>query len=184
MLLFPFILTGCKTAIRTLQVVHQSHKIQLSQQYIPVLKGVDNQVLELTIEQTSPFKLNEMQIGIKGNESIEGILIHQLLGEEDQEEKIPLAAMGEIKAVNYSPFGKNLTETLIAVYDVRRNASTHLQGDIDVGMNRSTDRGKAWEPMKIIMDMGEWGGKLAQENGIGNPAILVDHHTNTIWVVA
>jgi sialidase-1 len=74
--------------------------------------------------------------------------------------------------------------TLLAVYDVRRENSTDLQGDIDVGLNRSTDGGKTWEPMKIIMDMGEWGDKPQAENGIGDPAILVDHETNTIWVIA
>jgi hypothetical protein len=59
-----------------------------------------------------------------------------------------------------------------------------LQEDIDVGMNRSTDGGQTWEPMKVIMDMGEWGGRPQIENGIGDPAVLVDRHTNTIWVAA
>ena len=72
--------------------------------------------------------------------------------------------------------------TLIGVYDLRRNSSTDLQEDIDVGMSRSTDGGRTWEPMKIIMDMGEWGGKSHGENGIGDPSVLVDRQTNTIWV--
>ncbi|MCY1721225.1 exo-alpha-sialidase [Prolixibacteraceae bacterium Z1-6] len=72
--------------------------------------------------------------------------------------------------------------TLIAVYDVRKNSSVDLQEDIDVGMSRSTDGGKTWEPMKIIMDMGEYGGKPNIENGIGDPSVLVDRETNTIWV--
>lgn len=72
--------------------------------------------------------------------------------------------------------------TLIAVYDIRKNSAVDLQADIDVGMSRSTDGGKSWEPMKIIMDMGEWGGLPEDENGIGDPSILVDKITNTIWV--
>ena len=44
--------------------------------------------------------------------------------------------------------------TLLAVYDVRRDNSGDLQGDIDVGLSRSTDGGETWEPMKIIMDRG------------------------------
>lgn len=72
--------------------------------------------------------------------------------------------------------------TLIAVYDVRYNSSVDLQEDIDVGMSRSTDGGQTWEPMKVIMDMGEWGDKPEIENGIGDPSILVDRQTNTIWV--
>ncbi|MEL6251029.1 MAG: exo-alpha-sialidase [Bacteroidota bacterium] len=75
-------------------------------------------------------------------------------------------------------------ETLIAVYDTRRNSSTDLQEDVDVGMSRSTDGGKSWEPMKIIMDMKEWGGKPEIENGIGDPSILVDREKGVIWVAA
>lgn len=74
--------------------------------------------------------------------------------------------------------------TLIAVYDIRYNGSKDLQEDIDVGMSRSTDGGETWEPMKVIMDMGEWGGMSQQYNGIGDPCILYDHFTNTIWVAA
>ena len=48
--------------------------------------------------------------------------------------------------------------TLIAVYDIRYNSSVDLQEDVDVGMSRSTDGGQSWEPMKVIMDMEEWGG--------------------------
>lgn len=74
--------------------------------------------------------------------------------------------------------------TLIAVYDMRRNGSVDLQEDVDVGMNRSTDGGRTWEKMKVIMDMGEWGGLPQNQNGIGDPAILVDKTTNTTWVAA
>lgn len=74
--------------------------------------------------------------------------------------------------------------TLIAVYDIRRNSATDLQEDVDIGMSRSTDRGKTWEPMNVIMDMEEWGDLPNEENGIGDPAVLVDRQTNTIWVAA
>jgi len=74
--------------------------------------------------------------------------------------------------------------TLIGVYDIRRNSSVDLQEDIDIGMSRSSDGGQTWEPMKVIIDMGEWGGKPHIENGIGDPSILVDRQTNTIWVAA
>ena len=74
--------------------------------------------------------------------------------------------------------------TLIAVYDNRYNNSKDLQEDIDIGMSRSTDRGSTWEPMKVIMDMGEFGGLPQNLNGIGDPCVLFDHLTNTIWVAA
>ncbi|MEE4178476.1 MAG: sialidase family protein [Bacteroides sp.] len=74
--------------------------------------------------------------------------------------------------------------TLISVYDNRYNNSKDLQEDIDVGMSRSTDGGQTWEPMKVIMDMGEWGGRPQRLNGIGDPSVLYDHTTHTIWVAA
>ncbi len=74
--------------------------------------------------------------------------------------------------------------TLIAVYDNRYNRSKDLQEDIDIGMSRSTDGGNSWEPMKIIMDMGEYGGRPEELNGTGDPCILYDHKTNTVWVAA
>src|SRR5690625_5958030 len=74
--------------------------------------------------------------------------------------------------------------TLLAVYDIRRDNSGDLQGDLDVGLSRSTDGGETWEPMQVIMDMGEWGGRPQRENGIGDPAILIDRNTGTIRVAA
>lgn len=70
--------------------------------------------------------------------------------------------------------------TLLAVYDIRYNNSKDLPENIDVGLSRSTDGGKTWEPMKIIMDMGE----PHENNGIGDPAILFDPATKKIWVAA
>ncbi|HET9746141.1 MAG TPA: sialidase family protein, partial [Chitinophagaceae bacterium] len=70
--------------------------------------------------------------------------------------------------------------TLIAVYDIRYNDSRDLPGNIDVGMSRSTDNGKTWEPMKIIMDMGA----PHENNGIGDPSVLFDPVTKKIWVAA
>lgn len=72
--------------------------------------------------------------------------------------------------------------TLIGVYDIRRRNGGDLPGDIDVGMSRSTDGGRTWEPMQVIMDLGsdpQWG-----YDGVGDPAVLVDRRTNTIWVAA
>ncbi len=72
--------------------------------------------------------------------------------------------------------------TLIGVYDVRHDGSKDLPGNIDVGMSRSTNGGQSWEPMKIIMDMGsdpKWSG-----DGIGDPSVLVDSKTGTVWVSA
>ncbi len=74
--------------------------------------------------------------------------------------------------------------TLIGVYDIRHDGNKDLPAKIDVGMSRSTDGGKTWEPMKAIMDKGgpdedQWHG-----DGIGDPAILFDTVSKTTWVIA
>lgn len=69
--------------------------------------------------------------------------------------------------------------TVIAVYDNRYNGSGDLPANVDVGMSRSTDGGLTWQPMKVIMDMG-----VGANDGIGDPTILVDKRTGTIWVAA
>ena len=74
--------------------------------------------------------------------------------------------------------------TLLAVYDLRYNSSKDLQEHIDIGLSRSTDGGQTWEPIRPIMDMGEYGGKPQKENGCSDPNILVDPKTGRIFVSA
>ncbi|RHJ95150.1 sialidase family protein [Parabacteroides bouchesdurhonensis] len=74
--------------------------------------------------------------------------------------------------------------TLLGVYDIRYNSSTDLQEKVDIGISRSTDKGQSWEPMRVAMTMGEAGGLPHAQNGVGDPSILVDEQTNTIWIVA
>lgn len=70
--------------------------------------------------------------------------------------------------------------TLIGVYDIRYNNSSDLPGYIDLGMSRSIDSGRSWEPMKVIMRMGG----PNDNSGVGDPSILFDEVTKTIWVAA
>jgi sialidase-1 len=72
--------------------------------------------------------------------------------------------------------------TLIAVYDIRYRNGGDLPGDIDVGMSRSIDGGRTWAPMKIVMDKGN--DPAHRYDGIGDPAVLVDRVSGTIWVAA
>ena len=74
--------------------------------------------------------------------------------------------------------------TLLAVYDVRYNSSVDLQEHIDVGLSRSTDKGQTWEKMVIPLSFGEDGGMPKAQNGVGDPAILVDTKTGAIWTIA
>lgn len=70
--------------------------------------------------------------------------------------------------------------TLIAVYDIRYKNSNDLPGYIDIGMSRSADSGRTWQPMKKIMSMGG----PSDNSGVGDPSILFDETTKTIWVAA
>lgn len=74
--------------------------------------------------------------------------------------------------------------TLLGVYDVRYNNSADLQEHVDIGLSRSTDGGKTWEKMQLPLSFGETGGLPSAQNGVGDPAILVDSKTNTVWVIA
>ena len=74
--------------------------------------------------------------------------------------------------------------TLLAVYDVRHNSSVDLQEHVDVGLSRSTDGGRTWEPMRLPLSFGEYGGLPAAQNGVGDASILVDHETGTVWIAA
>lgn len=75
--------------------------------------------------------------------------------------------------------------TLLCVYDMRRRPPGHdLQDDIDTGLSRSSDGGKTWEPARVIMDMGEYGGLPQEENGVSDPGIIVDRQTGEIFVFA
>jgi len=73
--------------------------------------------------------------------------------------------------------------TLIAVFDTRNRSGADLPGDIDVGMMRSTDNGDHWSPMQRIIDF-DAAVAGSQGNGVGDPAILVDQRTGTIFVAA
>ena len=74
--------------------------------------------------------------------------------------------------------------TLLGVYDIRYNSSVDLQEMVDIGVSRSTDKGQTWEPMRVAMTFSETGGLPHAQNGVGDPSILVDEKTNTVWIVA
>ena len=81
-----------------------------------------------------------------------------------------------IPALTTTPKG-----TLLCVYDMRRRKRRDLQEDIDIGLSRSTDGGRTWEPAHVIMDMGEYGGLPQEQNGCSDPGIVVDEQTGEIF---
>lgn len=74
--------------------------------------------------------------------------------------------------------------TLVAVYDIRHASSRDLQGDIEIGVSRSTDGGRTWSPMTVALSMDGYGGLPRSENGVGDPCILLDEVTGDLLVFA
>lgn len=74
--------------------------------------------------------------------------------------------------------------TLLAIYDVHHINSHNLQGDIDIGLSRFTDRGNTWEPVSKILDMGTWGDFPQTYSGVADACILVDETSDNIFVAA
>ena len=71
--------------------------------------------------------------------------------------------------------------TLLAVYDIRHNNHNDLPDDIDIGLSRSFDQGKTWQPMQVAMNRH---GDDERREGVGDPSILVDRQTGRIWIAA
>jgi hypothetical protein len=72
---------------------------------------------------------------------------------------------------------------LHAVYDHRYNGSGDLPANIDVGYSRSSDGGATWTTSQVILDY-DSSVSGSSGNGVGDPCILHDPVTNTIWVAA
>ena len=73
--------------------------------------------------------------------------------------------------------------TLIAVFSMRKYSYIDLPNDVDVGITRSFDKGKTWQPVQKIIDMGTYGGLPEKYNGVDDPSILVDRLTGDIFVL-
>jgi len=80
--------------------------------------------------------------------------------------------------------GTSRKGTLLCVYDMRRRKGRDLQEDIDIGLSRSTDGGQTWEPVRVIMDMGAFGGLPQEQNGCSDPGIIIDQQTGEIFCFA
>ena len=74
------------------------------------------------------------------------------------------------------------TGTLIAGYDMRYENSRDLQGNIDIGISRSTDGGNTWGDHRVVLDRDTWGGLPEKFNGVSDASLLVDKNTGQIFV--
>lgn len=73
-------------------------------------------------------------------------------------------------------------KTLLAIYDARYEQSRDLQGNIDIALNRSFDKGQTWQPTQIVLDQKNWGNLPEKFNGVSDACILVDDQSGTIYV--
>lgn len=123
-----------------------------------------------------PFRLSVKAQGLKVEQS----------GEQDHRLAIRVRSAGDDGVAAYRIPGLVTSKngTLIATYDIRHDNAYDLQGDIDVGISRSSDGGLTWGPMITAMDMGEYGGLPQDVNGIGDPCIVVDEVSGDILLFA
>jgi sialidase-1 len=65
--------------------------------------------------------------------------------------------------------------SLIALADRRPNGGKDLPANIDLAIRRSTDNGKTWAPIQVLVD-------LPALDGASDAAMLVDRKTGHIWI--
>ncbi len=151
---------------------------------VPLSPGFNYLWLSPTLKEEAgtgkPVKAEISSIGISGNKTI--IPKNKNPQTKGWNTGVCIRKPGDEQVHTYRIPGitKTNKNTLIAVYDIRYSNSRDLPADIDVGMSRSTNGGQTWEPMKVIMTMG----KIGDNSGIGDPAILFDPVTKKIWVAA
>jgi sialidase-1 len=163
--------------------IRRQTKIRGSQKLEP---GLNKLSLSLSANDDAPLEssaaISEIRLHFRGGRK----LVLSTAGRFSYRPALVLRQGGQDGCDTYRIPGLVTTKkgTLIAVYDNRYNSSKDLQEEIDVGMSRSTDGGQTWEPMRVIINMGEWGGNPRHLNGAGDACVLYDHINHTIWVAA
>jgi hypothetical protein len=74
-------------------------------------------------------------------------------------------------------------DVLHSVYDHRYTGGSDLPANVDVGYSRSTDGGATWSSSQVILDF-DAAVPNSSGNGVGDPCILHDPVTDTLWVAA
>lgn len=117
------------------------------------------------------LQINSRNYPVTGGNSIfrVGSAVRQYLQDNVHTSRIP----GMARAMNGD---------ILVIYDARYEKGGDLQGDIDIGLNRSKDKGASWEPYQVVLDKGSWGNLPEKFNGVSDPCILVDPKTGTIYV--
>lgn len=114
----------------------------------------------------STLKANDLDAGPPRAELVRQVLLRQ----------------GDAGVNTYRIPGLTTTKagSLVAVFDMRYDSLKDLPARIDIGIRRSTDLGKTWGPTQVILHFKNEPG--AEGNGVGDPCIVADLQTGTIWV--
>lgn len=154
---------------------------------IPLVKGMNYFYVSLEVDSSMIDDISMTFDASVSGVSVSGkVMPLKQEGPSERRFAVSVRNHGDDGADSYRIPGLSTTPDgdLIAVYDVRWNFSQDLVDDIDVGLSRSSDGGKTWSPMEIVLDMGIAGGLPEGQNGIGDPAVLVDENTGEIIVAA
>lgn len=152
----------------------------------PLVKGVNYAWISIQMKRETPL-LAKLQTEVK-EVSING----ESVKFESKQSKlirrmgIAVRAAGDdgVSAYRIPGLETGTDGTLYAIYDIRHNSSVDLQEYVEVGLSRSLDGGETWLPMQTVFSFGEYDGLPKAQNGVGDPAILVDKNTGTVWAVA
>lgn len=173
-------------SIKCAEVLHPSGKVTLRSNY-QLFPGVNFFWISLQMKSSTSLQ-TKISSALKSIKVDDKTIICQSVSPKDVIHRMGVGVRhaGDDNSVSFRIPGLITTNkgTLLGVYDVRYNSSVDLQEYVDIGLSRSTDGGKTWEKMRLPLSFGEFGGLPAAQNGVGDPSILVDTKTNTVWIVA
>lgn len=89
---------------------------------------------------------------------------------------------GDLGSKNYRIPAITATKagTLVGTFDIRYGSAGDLPGNIDIGVSTSSDGGKTWTKVKSVLSSKN----MKVNKGVGDPGILYDPKTNTVWIAA
>ena len=173
-------------SIKCAEVLHPSGKVTLRSNY-QLFPGVNFFWISLQMKPSTSLQ-TKISSALKSIKVDDKTIICQSVSPRDVIHRMGVGVRhaGDDNSASFRIPGLVTTNkgTLLGVYDVRYNSSVDLQEYVDIGLSRSTDGGKTWEKMRLPLSFGEFGGLPAAQNGVGDPSILVDTKTNTVWIVA
>ncbi len=147
-------------------------------------------VYGLTLVAISPTALAQVPNGIPANgphrqEADQPLTSSDTSHEDPRIKRVIVRREGDDGSKSYRIPAMTVTPkgTIVTCFDIRWNGSGDLPANIDVGVMRSTDNGDTWGPMIVAMDYDQ-NVANSRDNGVGDPAILVDRDSGHLFIAA